>query len=136
MAQNTPTLYVSVVATSPAATWRALRVPAEVPTAHGTLLTSGLAFGTAVGPHEAGRGAHARLAVFPRVLGGSVDVEIELSPWSDDRIEVGIRPRGRLPLLVSERRYRQAVKAVLDELASELELQGIMLAASTARASV
>jgi hypothetical protein len=53
-----------------------------------------------------------------------VAVELELTAWSSGESELGLRlPRGReLP----SRRYFDAAGAVIDDLASELELRGLL----------
>ena len=130
MAQLTPTLYVSKVVPMAEGCWRGLKLRETVATAEGTLHTSGLPIGVAVSPFEPSRSVPARLDVGRGRLATAVEVEIELQPWSKDRVELGLRPRRRLPLLVSERRYLDAARSVVDELAAELELQGIVLAPS------
>ncbi len=130
MAQLTPTLYVSTVVPVAEGCWRGLKLPETVATGAGTLHTSGLPLGVAVSPFEPSRSVPARLAVGRGLLATAVQVEIELQPWSKGRVELGLRPRRRLPVLVGEWRYLEAARRVVDELAAELELQGIVLARS------
>jgi hypothetical protein len=49
-------------------------------------------------------------------------VEIELTPWSDDRSELGLLAVSRLPLGGSVRteRYLEAANRVMDDLAAEV----------------
>jgi hypothetical protein len=56
-------------------------------------------------------------------VGGTFAVEVELNPWSASRTEVGIRLVGRRR---ASARYVHAAGAVIDAVASELELRGLL----------
>ncbi|MCU1374951.1 MAG: hypothetical protein JWO68_2237 [Actinomycetia bacterium] len=56
-------------------------------------------------------------------LVGPFDVELELNPWSGARSEIGLRLVGRKR---PSARYLAAAGAVVDGLASELELRGLL----------
>ena len=128
MAQQTPTLFVSTVVPMAEGSWRGLKLRETLSTPRGTLRPSRLPVGVSVSPFEPSRSVKGRLMVGTGPFAVGVDVEIELQPWSTGRVELGLRPRRRLPLMVGTERYLEAARAVVDELAKELELQGIVLA--------
>lgn len=132
MVQQIPSLYVSTVVPIAGGRWRGVRLPQTVATDRGALRTSGLPLGVAIAPLDASPSVRARLVVGRGPLARSVRVELELQPWSHDRVELGLRPERRLPLLVGTGRYLVAARAVVDELAAQLELEGIVLDASSA----
>lgn len=55
--------------------------------------------------------------------GGTVPVELELTPWSHQRTEVGLRLLGRR---APRRGYLDAAGACVDALVNELELRGLL----------
>ena len=126
MDQPARALYTSTVVPMPHGTWRQVRLPAVVETEHGTLTTSGQPFGLHVGPNEPIPTMPGKLVVLG-VVPSTVDVEIELAVWSTDRRELGIRPRRRLPLRVSDARYLRAAMAAIDDLAVQLK-EGTLVA--------
>jgi hypothetical protein len=72
------------------------------------------------------------------ILPRSIHVDLALSPWSDDRTEVGMAPRGRhFPLLSSgtTERYLRSARATTEELARALAHAGDRAAAWAERKS-
>jgi hypothetical protein len=119
------TLYTSTVVPLHHGEWRQVRLPQTVVTEHGTLTTSGQAFGIHVSPTDAIPTVPAKLVVLG-ALPSTVDVELELAVWSKDQRELGIRPQRRLPLRVSEARYLRAATATIENLAEKFK-EGLLV---------
>jgi hypothetical protein len=119
---NVPTtIYVSKVIECADADWRHVRFPLEVDTQEASLAVSHLkqiSTGVAGIPDEA-RKATLRVGR----LGTPLGVVVESTRWSDQSVEIGIRPPRHLPFWVSADRYVKAAYAVLDRLARTLATQ-------------
>ncbi len=119
---NIPTtIYVSKVIEYTDADWKQVRFPLEIDTREASLTVSHLkqlTQGIAGTPDEA-RKATLR---FGR-LGTPLGVVVECTRWSENSVEIGIRPPRHLPFWVSADRYVRAAYAVLDRLARTLAAQ-------------
>jgi hypothetical protein len=116
---NVPTtIYVSKVIECTDADWKHVRFPLEIDTREAGLTVSHLkqiSQGVAGNPDEA-RKATLR---FGR-LGTPLSVVVESTRWSEQSVEIGIRPPRHLPFWISADRYVKAAYAVLDRLTRTL----------------
>jgi hypothetical protein len=108
----------------PQGAWRQLRLPETLDCEFGSLSTSGLAFGAHVSPTDLRWVAPGKLTPSGR-FSWPVAVDLVLSPWSTNRVELTLQPTGNLRWMKA--RYLRAANALVGELAREFELQGLLI---------
>jgi hypothetical protein len=100
---------------------RALRADGALDVSSGTFRSYGVFHGPASTPEvlHALRRAPGRLR--PRAFGPSISVELELTPWSHSRTEVGLRYTGRSrPGSLTQARYFKIGAEVVETVVTEL----------------